>query len=247
MGKSLFPLIWLKLLPLCLVGGHALASEIHLSRDGRLAPDYNSRIDHLQPQDQIKIGDQAFRLRGKLGSGAMTYVWDVGGGMVVRLPKAYRPQSCENVILFDFGGFGPPMDLPAITGDAYGRYLQGWLDAASELAALDLPVVRAYPEQSQPPLYVVAERLDELTNAQNWFSSGDTANKQMMADWEAFLAKLEPVAEIGDLKLDSILYVRSRGWVLVDFMVPIRLKRPGETTGVVEALKRSSLDARASR
>ncbi len=221
------------------------AAELTLAKDGRFSPEYNSQIEKLKSGDRIHLNGKSFALQRFLGEGQVTKIWDIGNGKAVRLLKRHAPVPCMEML---FEGFDNSDILPtAHTTDIYSDFANGYYRAALDLKRLEVPVIRIYAEESQPPFFTVVEKIDFETHLEDWLLTGDTGNPEMLLAWRRFLESTLGLSHIGDLKGDSIVYVPGRGWVLIDFSGPVSESGLYEEDVVYQKLRQLESDSRAKR
>jgi hypothetical protein len=155
---------------------------------------YDQIVEELDVGDTIIFSnDKSFKIEGKLGSGNLTRVFDVGGGVAIRIPK--------------MGFFNEMLHL----------YMEGY----SVLTREKVPTIKIYEKQSLDREYILAEKLPHpivsLESLINGKVKVTPAQRSLMYDQlVAFARKTAMFNIVGDFKLDALIW-RVDHWELMDW------------------------------
>jgi hypothetical protein len=145
-----------------------------------------------------------------LGTGEMTYVYEIGDGKVIRLPKGSGLSKM---------------------GPAYSGFSVWFEEGVAKVEKTAAPVVKVFHEESWPDHYVIAEKLEPGAGLERLFSledliAGKIEDPKVAERLEAellvdFAPRTWLLRHVSDMRTDQILYT-SRGWIIADLSNTVR-------------------------
>jgi len=110
----------------------------------------------------------------------------------------------------------------------YQWFLESFHAAAKELESLDMPAVKVYSSADVASEYILTERL-AFDNGFKFADFPEMLHRQpdhptvvqARSDLLGFMRQVAPLIAVGDLSADNLWWFPGRGWLMVDFTVPV--------------------------
>lgn len=178
-------------------------------------PEYLSILEKLSPGDIVRFSNgQEVTLGKKVGQGNSTWIFDILGSQppqVIRIP-------------------GPSIESD-FTLNSTRKMLDRYAKTAKNLSGINAPVPKIFPEQSLPSEFLVVEKIEDISFSLHQLviyhdqdfgppsiTSKDPREIKLLFDQLNLIKQdIKNWYNVDDLHLGNIVWVESRGWIVLDF------------------------------
>lgn len=181
--------------------------------DGSAIKDYQNALKSIGENSVIQFPDgKTFNVKGILGQGESTIIFDLGNGKALRIFKY--------------------ADRVSDTADISSMVL-----GSEEINRSDIPHARLL--ETDGKTYAVVEKVDidpQIGDARKFFSAlngNQPIDKKVLDEWYVFSRKTAKYSFLYDLHPEQIVYSKDRGWVLLDYLDGSRMYSGGKNSKTI--------------
>lgn len=186
---------------LFLISSNLYSADYALFTNGEPVANYNDIVRTLKQGDMVSFSNgQRFSIKGLLGKGNTTWVYELEDGRAIRLPLS--------------------SSLEQLFGLTYRDYITQFIYGAESLQNNGVPTVGVAKEESLLGEYAIVEKLEILYTLSGYLKARRSlypvvrsAIDNQLVD---FAIKTYKYETIGDMHDEQIAYT-TRGWVFFDF------------------------------
>ncbi len=180
-------------------GAQAQVIELWDSK-GECKSNYDLNVGRLPKGSTLNLGNgKSVTIQGLLGRGNTTYIYDIGNGKAIRLPRGSGVSEL-NV--------------------SYQGYLTWFNTGFLKLAGTEAPIVKIFSEESDVSRYLIVENLSVAFTLEDLIYRKSELQPEMAAEatralLEEFAPKTWQISFVSDM-YSSQLFYSPRGWVIGD-------------------------------